>query len=57
LEELCDIADTGALSRYCIQALIGRNRAGHPTPEEVRISAEKRGTSPESNCYSVTVDE
>lgn len=57
LEELWDIADAGALGRYCIQALIGRNRAGHPAPEEVRISAERRGTAPKSNCHSVTVDE
>jgi HD-GYP domain-containing protein (c-di-GMP phosphodiesterase class II) len=57
LEELCDIADAGALGRFCVKALIGRNRAGHPAPEEVRISAERRGTAPESNCHSVTVDE
>jgi len=57
LEELCDIAETGALSRYSVQALIGRNRVGYPLPEEVRISAERRGNGPESNCHSVTVDE
>jgi HD-GYP domain-containing protein (c-di-GMP phosphodiesterase class II) len=57
LEELCDIAEAGALGRYNVQALIGRNRAGYPAPEEVRLSTERRGNPPESNCHSVTVDE
>jgi len=57
LEELCNIAETGALGQYSIKALIGRNRVGYPAPEEVRISAERRGSAPESNCHSVTVDE
>ena len=57
LEELCDIADAGALGRYNVQALIGRNRAGHPAPEEVNLSTERRGTPPASNCHSVTVDD
>ena len=57
LEELCDIAEAGALGRYNVQALIGRNRAGHPAPEEVRLSTERRGNPPESNCHSVTVDD
>ena len=43
LEELCDIADAGALGRYNVQARIGRNRAGYPAPEEVRLSTERRG--------------
>ena len=57
LEELCDIAEAGALGRYNVRALIGRNRAGYPAPEEVRLSTERRGNPPESNCHSVTVDE
>ena len=57
LEELSNIAEEGALGWYSIQALIGRNRAGRPAPEEVRISRERRGKAPESNCHSVTVDE
>ena len=57
LEELSDIANAGALGRYSIQALVGRNRAGYPAPEEVRISAERRGKAPQSNCHAVTVDE
>jgi HD-GYP domain-containing protein (c-di-GMP phosphodiesterase class II) len=57
LEELSDLAATGALGRYNIQALIGRNRAGYPAPEEVKISAERRGIAPESNCHSITIDE
>jgi len=57
LEELCDIADAGALGRYNVQALIGRNRAGYPAPEEVRLSTERRGNPPERNCHSVTVDD
>jgi len=57
LEELCNIAEAGALGRFSIQALIGRNRAGYPAPEVVRISTERRGSAPQNNCYSVTVDE
>ena len=57
LEELSDIAEEGALGWYGIQALIGRNRADRPAPDEVEVSRERRGKAPESNCHSVTVDQ
>lgn len=57
LEELSAIAETGALDVYCVQVLVGRNRAGHPAPDQVKISPEKRGTPPTNNCYAQTVDE
>jgi HD-GYP domain-containing protein (c-di-GMP phosphodiesterase class II) len=57
LEELSELAEKGALGRYSIQALISRNRDGHPVPKEISISGERRGSTPESNCHSVIVDE
>lgn len=57
LEELSAIAEKGALSRYSIQVLISRNRAGYPAPEEIEISTERRGVRPETNCHAVTVDD
>ncbi len=51
LEELTQIAETGALDWHCVQVLIGRNRTGHPSPDKVDVSVEKRGTPPPDNCY------
>ena len=57
LEELTDIAAAGALDWRCVQALIGRNRAGHPTPDQVDVSLEKRGYQPPENCYARFADD
>ena len=57
LEELSAIADKGALSRYSVQVLISRNRAGYPAPKEIEMSSELRGSRPESNCHNVTLDD
>ena len=57
LEELSAIAETGALDMYCVQTLVGRNRSGHPPPDQVKISLEKRGTTPISNCYAQVIEE
>jgi HD-GYP domain-containing protein (c-di-GMP phosphodiesterase class II) len=51
LEELSDLTESGALNRYYVQALISGNRKGHPDPEMVDISTERRGQPPEKNCY------
>jgi HD-GYP domain-containing protein (c-di-GMP phosphodiesterase class II) len=56
LEELTAIANAGGLDWRCIKALIGRNRAGQPTPDKVDISLEKRGTPPSGNCYAVIAE-
>ncbi|MEN8688263.1 MAG: hypothetical protein AB1Z51_12505 [Desulfuromonadales bacterium] len=45
------------MGRSNVQAQIGRNRADYPAPEEVRLSTERRGNPPASNCHSVTVDD
>lgn len=57
LEELSAIAETGALSRDSIHALISRNRASHPAPEKLEISSELRGCRPESNCHMIIADD
>jgi len=57
LEELTSLAEAGTLSMHCVQALIARNRAGYPTPEEVEVSLVKRGTPPADNCYGKIVSE
>lgn len=57
LEELTDIAATGALDWRCVQTLISRNRSDHPAPEQVNISLEKRGQQPPKNCYARFADE
>ncbi len=57
LEELTDIAAAGALNWHCVQTLIGRNRAGHPAPDQVEVSLVKRGTQPPENCYARLADD
>ncbi len=57
LEELTSIAETEALDWRCVQALIGQNRSGHPAPEKVDVSLQKRGTPPPNNCYAQIADE
>jgi HD-GYP domain-containing protein (c-di-GMP phosphodiesterase class II) len=56
LEELSAIAETGALDLHCVQALIGRNRSGHPAAGQVKISLEKRGIPPTNNCYGQIIE-
>lgn len=51
LEELTSLAESGTLDWRCVQALIGQNRSGHPTPDTVDVSLQKRGTPPPGNCY------
>jgi HD-GYP domain-containing protein (c-di-GMP phosphodiesterase class II) len=57
LEELTNTAEAGALDWRCVQALIGQNRSGHPMPETVDVSLQKRGTPPPGNCYTQIADE
>ena len=57
LEELTNIAEAKALDWRCVQSLIGQNRSGHPTPDKVDVSLQKRGTPPPNNCYAQIVDE
>jgi len=56
LEELTKIAETGALDWHCVQTLIAQNRAGHPSPDKIEVSVEKRGTPPPNNCYAIIAD-
>jgi HD-GYP domain-containing protein (c-di-GMP phosphodiesterase class II) len=57
LEELTRIAEAGRLDWQCVQTLIGQNRTGHPSPEKVAVSLEKRGTPPPNNCYAQIADD
>jgi HD-GYP domain-containing protein (c-di-GMP phosphodiesterase class II) len=56
LEELTAIAENGALHWYCVQTLVGLNRAGQPAPDQVSVSLEKRGRPPAHSSYSLIVD-
>ncbi len=56
LEELSVMTASGAFDVLGVKALIGRNRAGHPDPDQVKISTEKRGTAPSQNCYAQLAD-
>jgi HD-GYP domain-containing protein (c-di-GMP phosphodiesterase class II) len=56
LEELTQIAETGALDWQCVQTLIAQNRSGHPSPDKVEVSLEKRGTPPPNNLYAIIAD-
>ncbi len=53
LEELTGVAEAGGLNWSCVQALIGRNRKGHPSPDKVDVSLDKRGTPPTGNSYAL----
>lgn len=57
LEEITSIAETGALNWHSVQALVGRNRKGHPSPDKVDVSLEKRGVPPAGNCYAKIVED
>jgi len=57
LEELTAVAAAGGLDWQCIKALVGRNRAGRPSPGQVDLSLEIRGNPPAENCYAQTVEE
>jgi HD-GYP domain-containing protein (c-di-GMP phosphodiesterase class II) len=57
LEELSFMADNGVLGLDIVKALIGCNRSGHPSPEQVKVSREKRGKPPLGNCFLLSADE
>ena len=57
LEEITTIAETGALGWPSVQALVGRNRKGYPSADQVAVSLEKRGTPPADNCYAKIIGE
>lgn len=57
LEELTRMAASGALGWPCVEALVACNRLGRPSPSEVKVSMDVRGTPPLGNCYGMVVDE
>jgi HD-GYP domain-containing protein (c-di-GMP phosphodiesterase class II) len=54
LEEITDMAKRGELGWPALKALIALNRKDKPHHSEVKVSSEKRGTSPPGNVYGVT---
>ena len=57
LEELTRMADSGALSWSCVEALVACNRIGRPSADRVIVSLDVRGTPPIGNCYGTVVDD
>lgn len=57
LEELTRMADDGTLSWQSVEALVACNRHGRPSPEQVVVSRDVRGTPPIGNCYGMVVDD
>ncbi len=58
LEELTRMAQTGALTWPCVEALVACSRRGHPALDQVVVSQEVRGTPPIGACDGmIPVDE
>lgn len=54
LDELTELALSGAMNKVYVQALIGRNREGHPDSAHIELTSQKRGMHPEVNSYGKT---
>lgn len=57
LEEITRMAEQGKMSWEIVRLLVALNRKDRPPAEEVSVSLEKRGKSPEGNLYGVIVDD
>jgi HD-GYP domain-containing protein (c-di-GMP phosphodiesterase class II) len=57
LEELTVMAEQGEISWEVLQALIAFNRAGRPAHFDVKVSSEKRGSSPADNSYGKIIED
>jgi len=56
LEELCGMAERGEIGWKVLRTLIALNRASKPNPEELIVSAEKRGAPPAGNMFGLLTD-
>jgi len=56
LEILTDMAEIGEIDWVIVKTLIAHNRRSKPEPGQTVISDEKRGKSPQGNCYGIIVD-
>ncbi len=57
LEEITKMAEQHKIGWPVVQALIAYNRKDKPSPGDVVVSLEKRGTPPPNNVYGITMNE
>jgi HD-GYP domain-containing protein (c-di-GMP phosphodiesterase class II) len=57
LEEIADMAETGALGWDVVKALVACNRHDKPHYSDCVVSREKRGAPPPGNSYGIIADE
>ena len=57
LEIITAMAEEGRIGWNVVQALVSHHRKGKPSPEECKVSVEKRGKHPEGNLYGLVLDD
>ena len=56
LEEITSMAEKNKIGWGAVKALVALNRRDKPHYSDIRVSKEKRGTSPQNNLYGIIAD-
>lgn len=56
LEEITSMAEKNKIGWEAVKALVALNRRDKPHYSDIRVSKEKRGTSPQNNLYGIIAD-
>lgn len=57
IEEITAMAEQGKIRWEIVTALVAHNRKHRPSPQECRVSLEKRGKAPEGNLYGIVLED
>lgn len=57
IEMITMMAEQGQVRWEIVAALVAHNRKHRPSPQECRVSLEKRGKAPEGNLYGIVLED